>query len=476
MTRWCVCLSHLQTKETPSGRRLIFFGILLQPPTTRPVSSTDDTVECAHDVRDVHDRVVLYGMRYITIVMSRFTKEDRFFKTEEPFRDEYTPEEILERDREIEEYEDALSPIIRGQPPKNIFLIGKAGVGKTVITNDIMADLQHEVRENPDLNVTIVHVQCRNLGSSYQVAVKALNEINDVRGEDKVSTTGYPKQDIFDMLYSALDELGGAVLFVFDEIDNIGEDDDILYEIPRARSHNNVTEAYPAVIGISNDYRFRDRLSPEVKDTLCDEEIHFSPYDANELRSILEARVEKGLHDGVYEDTVVDIAAAKAAQDSGSARQALRLVYKAGEIARDKDSDADMITEEHVNRAEESLQRKKIEEGIQNLTAQGHAVFFSIVRMAAQGDTPVRTKEVYEGYEEVVEYLDMKKLVQRRIYDHINELMRYGFIDSEMKYEGGTEGSYRRYSLSVSIDLACTALSEVSRFEDPVDRIQPSRP
>jgi len=276
------------------------------------------------------------------------------------------------------------------------------------------------------------------------------------------------------MLYDTLDEVGGVVLFVFDEIDNIGNDDDILYELPRARSHGNVSESHPAVIGISNDYRFRDRLSPEVKDTLCDEEIHFSPYDANELRSILQVRADKALKEGVYEPSVIHLAAAKAAQDSGSARQALRLLYKAGEIARDKDDDAEMITEEHVHRAEESLQRKKIEEGIKNLTAQGHAVFFSVVRLSSRGETPVRTKDVYEEYEKVTEYLDMNKLVQRRIYDHINELMRYGFIDSEMKYEGGDKGSYRRYSLSVSIDLACTALSEVSRFEELVDRMTTS--
>jgi cell division control protein 6 len=431
-------------------------------------------VVSVYDAHDPDDKVVLCTRRYIRILMSRFTKEDRFFDTEEPFRDEYTPEKILERDEEISEYEDALSPIIRGQPPKNVFLIGKAGVGKTVITDDIMQDLREEVHEDPELNVNIIKVQCRNLDSSYQVAVKALNEMNDIRGEEKVSTTGYPKQDIFDMLYDALDDLGGVVLFVFDEIDNIGDDDDILYEIPRARSHGNVTESHPAVIGISNDYRFRDRLSPEVKDTLCDEEIHFSPYDANELRSILRARAEKALNDGVYESSVIDLAAAKAAQDSGSARQSLRLLYKAGEIARDKDEDADLISEKHIRLAEESLQRKKIEEGIKNLTAQGHAVFFSIVRLSARSETPVRTKDVYEEYEKVTEYLDMNKLVQRRIYDHINELMRYGFIDSEMKYEGGDQGSYRRYSLSVSIDLARTALSEVSRFKELVERMTAS--
>ncbi|MCD2201055.1 hypothetical protein LPA44_14295 [Halobacterium sp. KA-4] len=107
----------------------------------------------------------------------------------------------------------------------------------------------------------------------------AVNLVNTLRpDDDQISTTGYPQQRVFDPLYSDLDEIGGTVLIVLDELDYIGNDDDeILYGILRARSNGYLTETKPGVIGISNDFGFRDDLSPKVKDTLCEEEIHFSP-------------------------------------------------------------------------------------------------------------------------------------------------------------------------------------------------------
>ena len=43
----------------------------------------------------------------------------------------------------------------------------------------------------------------------------------------------------------------------------------------------------------SNDYGFRNRLSPKVRDTLMEREVSFPPYDALELESILHERAKK---------------------------------------------------------------------------------------------------------------------------------------------------------------------------------------
>jgi cell division control protein 6 len=43
------------------------------------------------------------------------------------------------------------------------------------------------------------------------------------------------------------------------------------------------------VIGISNDFGFRNELSPKVKDTVCEEEIHFPQYQTPELEVVLES-------------------------------------------------------------------------------------------------------------------------------------------------------------------------------------------
>ncbi|GAA5061620.1 hypothetical protein GCM10025751_48120 [Haladaptatus pallidirubidus] len=74
-------------------------------------------------------------------------------------------------------------------------------------------------------------------------------------------------------------------------------------------------------------------LNARVKDSLCDEEIHFPPYDANQLRNILKQRAEKAFRDGILDGDTIPLCSAFSAEESGSARQALKLLYKAGDLA-----------------------------------------------------------------------------------------------------------------------------------------------
>jgi len=48
-----------------------------------------------------------------------------------------------------------------------------------------------------------------------------------------MNSTSYFQQRVSNILHEELDTLGDTVVIVFDEIDNIGRSDDILYEPPR---------------------------------------------------------------------------------------------------------------------------------------------------------------------------------------------------------------------------------------------------
>ena len=106
-----------------------------------------------------------------------------------------------------------------------------------------------------------------------------------------------------------------------------------MYELPRAKANGHILEAKVGVIGISNDYTFRQTLSPKVKDTLMETEISFSPYDAAELRTILEHRADWAFVDEACDTSAIAKAAALAAQDMGNARQAFDLLHVGAELA-----------------------------------------------------------------------------------------------------------------------------------------------
>lgn len=397
--------------------------------------------------------------------MGMFERTASVFDNAMVLDEEYQPDKIRERDEELEQYRQALQPIIDNRPLSNIFVYGKTGTGKTVATRYMLDHLQEDAEHYDDVNLSITWVGCENLSSSYQVAVALVNELR--ASEQQISTTGHSQQAVFNMLYDELDNIGGTILIVLDEIDNIGADDDILYGLPRARANGYIEDARPLVIGISNDFQFKDNLSPKVRDTLCEAEILFPPYDATELNSILYPRAEKAFYDDILEDDVVPLCSAFAAQDTGSARQALRLLYLAGK--RVADNGETNVSGDHVRGAKEELHQSKVIEGMQKLTTQGHAVLLTLASHTAKNETPVRTRALYDRYKTVTEKIDTDTIVERRVRAHLSDLTMLGLVTVYERNEGLNAGRYHEYELSVQLESVLEVLDEEQRFDDVVD-------
>lgn len=221
-----------------------------------------------------------------------------------------------------------------------------------------------------------------------------------------------------------------------------------------------------SVIGISNNLQFRDNLSPKVKDSLYDSEIEFAPYNAEKLTSILERRAERAFVDDVLDDDVIPLCSAFAAQDEGSARQAIRLLYKSGELALNHDDD--IVSEAHVREARDILERKRIEEGMRSLTTQDQFALLSVVALEIDGKTPARTRQVYQKYKSIVDRLNGNQLVERRVRDHLQSLGMQGFLLAETRNTGIQGGSHYRFEVKTDLEATLDILGEDTRIDDVV--------
>ena len=387
--------------------------------------------------------------------MGMFERDTEVYWNRDALREDYQPDQLVGRDEELERYKTALQPVINGEQPNNIFLYGKTGVGKTAGTRFLLNHLVEDAAQYDDIELTVQMINCDGLSSSYQIATRLVNEFRP--DSDQISTTGYPRASVYDKLWEELDASGGVILIVLDEVDHI-EDDSILYQLPRARANGNLSEAKIGIIGISNDFSFRDDLSPKVKSSLCEEELQFPAYDAQELREILSQRASVAFHDGVLGEGVIELCSAYGAKDAGDARQSLDLLMKAGDLARDQETD--IITEDLVREAREELERGRIREGVSGLTQHGHLVLYALLTLEQQDETPIRSRDIRPRYTSFAKRVGVDPLVPRRMRDHLGELSMLGIISAVERNEGRRGGTYREYSLDMDIEMSLNALEE----------------
>jgi len=387
--------------------------------------------------------------------MALFERDHDIYRDRDALREDYQPEELVGRDEELDTYQAALQPVINGEQPNNIFLYGKTGVGKTAATKNLLSHLREDAKRYDDIDLTVVFLNCDGLTSSYQIATRLVNRFRSE--SNQISTTGYPLGSVYEMLWEELDDCGGSILIVLDEIDHV-DDDSILYQLPRARANGKLDHAKIGLIGISNDFSFREALSPKVKSSLCEQEIHFPAYNATNLRAILRQRADVAFHDGVLSDEVIPLCAAYGAKDAGDARQSIDLLMKAGDLARDEDTEH--VTEDHVKRGRRALERGRIKEGISGLTEHGHLVLYSLLTLEQEGKTPIRSRDVRPRYTRFAELANRDPLVPRRMRDHLSELAMLGIVSVTERNEGRRGGTYREYDLDMDVELILSAMDD----------------
>jgi archaeal cell division control protein 6 len=291
----------------------------------------------------------------------------------------------------------------------------------------------------------------------------------DKNSFEEVPMTGWPTDRVYSVFFDAVDYDERVVVIMLDEIDKLVEKsgDDTLYNLSRMNSE--LENSRVSIIGISNDLKFTDFLDPRVKSSLGEEEIVFPPYDANQLRDILQHRSEIAFKEDALSGDVIPLCAAFAAQEHGDARRALDLLRTAGELA--ERSQAETIVEEHVRQAQDKIELDRVVEVVRTLPTQSKLVLFAIILLEKNGVHSINTGEVFNIYKRLCEEIDADVLTQRRVTDLISELDMLGIVNAVVVSKG-RYGRTKEISLSVPIDETEAVLLSDSRLSN-IDDIQP---
>ncbi|MEM2874268.1 MAG: ORC1-type DNA replication protein [Candidatus Nanoarchaeia archaeon] len=375
----------------------------------------------------------------------KFLQKEPLIINKKVLQENYIPDAIPHRQQQIELIASILGPALRGEKPSNIFVYGKPGVGKTVCIQYILKTLESAAaaKGNP---LKTIYINCK-LKKIADTEYRIVTELARAVGVD-VPTTGLPTDEVYNRFLAAVDAKPQVVILTLDEIDRLvmKAGDEILYNLTRINSE--LKNAQVSLIGISNDVRFIENIDPRVKSSLGEEEVIFPPYNAVELKDILEKRAALAFRPNAFADGVLEKCAAYAAREHGDARRAVALLRVAGEVAERENSDK--VKPEHIDKAEESIEKNRVLEIISSQPKQSQLVLHAILLIA--NGKKIETGEVYEKYKELCIQVGQAPLTQRRVSDLIGELDLLGLINAKV-ISKGRYGRTREIYVSTQDDL-----------------------
>ncbi len=392
-------------------------------------------------------RCILVGQRGLIDFFNEYLKKEPILLNKKVLYANYVPDVILHRKMQIELLAAILAPSLRKEKPSNLFVYGKTGTGKTLVTQYTIEKLQETARQK-NVPLKTIYINCK-LKKVADTEYRIATELARALGK-RVPSTGLPISDVYNIFLQAIDEREQIIILILDEVDRLvaKSGDETLYNLTRINSE--LKNAQVSLIGISNDVRFIENIDPRVKSSLGEEETVFPPYNALELKEILERRAKLAFRKDVLTEGVLEKCAAYAAREHGDARRALDLLRVAGELTEREN--ATKVTAEHIDKAEEKIERDRVLEIISTQPKQSQTVMYSILYIVPSNNKKIETGEVYEKYKEICKELGQPILTQRRISDLIGELDMLGLINAKV-ISKGRYGRTREIYLTIPKDL-----------------------
>ncbi len=360
-----------------------------------------------------------------------YLDQEPLFLNKKVLQSNYTPENIPHREEQIKMMASILAPALRMEKPSNLFLYGKTGTGKTVISKYVISQIL-EVAKEKKLPIEIVYLNCklkRVADTEYRIIAQLAKEF----GLD-IPPTGLPTDEVYKLFLRHIDSDNKIIILVLDEVDQLIKKagDEILYNLTRISFESKNVEL--SIIGISNDLLFMDNVDPRVKSSLSEEELVFAPYNAIQIQDILRERSKTAFREGTVREGVIEKCAAYAAREHGDARRALDLLRVSGELAERKNKN--YISVEDIDEAEDKIEKDRVLDVVHTQPKQFQLTLLAILDMCKASEDPIFTGDIYELYKDYCGKVGLKPLTQRRVSDIIAELDMLGIINAKVISKG----------------------------------------
>jgi len=370
----------------------------------------------------------------------------------------YIPEVIQHRNSEQEQVTQSLIPILKQSRPSNLLVYGKPGTGKTLVVKKVLSKIQERV-EKSNFPIKLIYANAKDETTLYGLLVTLGRQLG--LSEKELPGTGLAISEVFKRILNNINNEKINAVFVIDEIDYLAHlvsktGKDILYQLTRANER--LDQGSLTLVGISNDLTFKEKLDPRVISSLGEEEIVFTNYNVEQIKKILEERINQAFVPNSVQEPALNLCAALAGGEHGDARRAIDLIRVAGEIAERQQSEA--VTKEHVREASQKIEENKEETSLKSYPLHEKLVILAIMKSGGPS-----TGEIYTSYKALCKAVGRDELTQRRITQMLSEIELSGIITGRLVHQG-IHGRTKKYKLTISTEMVKKTFKDDLTLQD----------
>lgn len=356
------------------------------------------------------------------------------FKDETRLDINYVPSLLPHREAQL----DFLNQLFRfavespGDMTQRVLVVGNVGTGKTVLAQRFGLDITREA-EKRRIDLKYVHVNCRECkGSSFMILQRVI-----LKFIPNFPRRGYSAEELLQTLMQILDERNIYLILCLDELEALirSEGADPLYGLTRVQEERLNAPQRLSLLCILRELEYLKMLDPSARSTLQRNLIHLEEYSQPQLQDILNDRVNLAFRNGTVFPQTVEIVAELASMESGDARYAIELLWRAGKYA--DTSHMKEVVPECVRKAAASVYPVVGKDVISPLNVHERLFLLAIARHFKQAETAYMSMgEAEDSYAIVCEEYGKRQRGHTQLWKYAKELSALGIIKTELSGAG----------------------------------------
>jgi cell division control protein 6 len=311
---------------------------------------------------------------------------------------------------------------------QRVLITGDVGTGKTVLAQRFGSDITSEAGKR-NIKLRYIHVNCREYRGSLLLVLQHAVAVF----RPNFPKRGFSAEEILSSLAQCLDEENAYAILALDEFDSLVEREgsEAVYKLTRLQETRPGKPQRISLIGIIRDLALLNKLDASARSTLQRNVISLEKYSEPQLVDILNERVAIAFERSVVPEDTVSLVAELARSESGNARFAIELLWRAGKYADAED--ADVVLPECVRLAISSIFPTMKKAELSSLGLHERLFLLGVARFFKESEKAYASlTEVEKAYAVVCEEFNVEPSSHTQVWKYAQFLSDLGFLKTEV--------------------------------------------